>query len=66
MVLAVLLVGTNAGPLITPWASLATLLWWDRCRSAGVAVPARAFVLLGLAGVPVVLLAGLGGLLLTR
>lgn len=63
---AALLVGTNAGPLITPWASLATLLWWDRCRSAGVVVPVRSFVLLGLAGVPVVLLAGVGGLLLTR
>ena len=34
--LAALLVGVNAGPVITPWASLATLLWAARCRSAGV------------------------------
>ena len=36
-----LLVGVNAGPLITPWASLATLLWLQRCRTAGIAVPWR-------------------------
>jgi arsenical pump membrane protein len=33
------LVGVNAGALVTPWASLATLLWLQRCRSAGVRVP---------------------------
>lgn len=33
-----LLVGVNAGPLITPWASVATLLWANRCRAAGVPV----------------------------
>ncbi|MFW6600322.1 SLC13 family permease [Propionibacteriaceae bacterium Y2011] len=32
------LVGTNMGPLVTPWASVATLLWADRCRAAGVPV----------------------------
>ena len=36
-----LLVGVNAGPLVTPWASLATLLWLQRCRTAGVVVPWR-------------------------
>lgn len=30
------LIGANAGPLVTPWASLATLLWLQRCRAAGV------------------------------
>lgn len=43
-----LLVGVNAGPLITPWASLATLLWAGRCRAAGVSVDWRRFALLGL------------------
>lgn len=33
-----LLVGVNAGPIITLWGSLATLLWLDRCRRAGVEV----------------------------
>ncbi len=39
--LMALLVGVNAGPLIAPWGSLATLLWLQRCRSAGVGVPWR-------------------------
>lgn len=33
------LVGVNAGALVTPWASLATLLWLERCRSAGLRIP---------------------------
>ncbi|MGV9556080.1 SLC13 family permease [Streptomyces sp. NPDC003401] len=37
--LLALLIGTNAGPLITPWASLATLLWYERCHAHGVRVP---------------------------
>ncbi len=32
---AVLLVAVNAGPLITPWGSLATLLWWRQVRRHG-------------------------------
>lgn len=42
-----LLVGVNAGPLITPWASLATLLWWQRCRRAGIVLSRRSFALQG-------------------
>ncbi|MFG2575896.1 SLC13 family permease [Streptomyces sp. NPDC048481] len=37
--LLALLIGTNAGPVITPWASLATLLWYERCLAHGVRVP---------------------------
>ncbi|MEV8557293.1 SLC13 family permease [Streptomyces sp. NPDC051917] len=37
--LLALLIGTNAGPVITPWASLATLLWYERCHAYGVRVP---------------------------
>ncbi|MGY5884654.1 SLC13 family permease [Modestobacter lacusdianchii] len=55
---AALLIGTNAGPLLLPWASLATLLWADRCRAAGVSIRFREFFGLGLLGVPVVLLVG--------
>ncbi|WP_392545348.1 SLC13 family permease [Oryzobacter sp. 24SJ04S-52] len=47
--LMALLVGVNAGPLVTPWASLATLLWIQRCRTAGVAVPWRWLVPAGAA-----------------
>ncbi len=46
--LLALLVGTNAGPLVTPWASLATLLWVQRCRARGVEVPWRWLVPAGL------------------
>jgi len=36
--LMALLIGVNAGPLITIWASLATILWRERCRRAGVTI----------------------------
>ncbi|MBO0806614.1 MAG: arsenic transporter [Nocardiopsaceae bacterium] len=42
-----LLIGVNVGPVITPWASLATLIWFDRCASAGVRIPLRRFMLTG-------------------
>ncbi|MET0813246.1 MAG: SLC13 family permease [Microbacterium sp.] len=49
---AALLIGVNAGPLITPWASLATLLWHARLTAVGVVVPWGRFVLLGLIAAP--------------
>lgn len=45
--LAALLIGVNAGPLITPWASLATLLWHQRLTSMGVEIRWRRYMLLG-------------------
>jgi Na+/H+ antiporter NhaD/arsenite permease-like protein len=45
--LLALLAGTNVGPVITPWASLATLLWFEWCRRREVRVPLRMFVLTG-------------------
>ncbi|QWT25281.1 arsenic transporter [Subtercola sp. PAMC28395] len=53
--LAALLIGVNLGPLITPWASLATLLWHQRVTALGVSVPWSRFVVLGLVGVAVLL-----------
>lgn len=47
-----LLVGVNVGPLVTPWASLATLLWFDQLARRGEPVPWRAFVLPGLVLAP--------------
>jgi arsenical pump membrane protein len=50
--LAALLIGVNAGPLITPWASLATLLWHQRLHAVGIDVPWRRYVLFGLVAAP--------------
>lgn len=36
--LVALLIGTNLGPLITVWGSLATLLWRERCRRSGLTI----------------------------
>jgi len=58
-----LLIGTNVGPLITPWASLATLLWAERCRSAGVEINWTRFVLTGAVTAVLVLAASVAALL---
>lgn len=50
--LAVLLIGVNAGSLITPWASLATLLWHQRLKALDVDVSWAKYVLLGVLVVP--------------
>lgn len=54
-----LLVGVNVGPLVTPWGSLATLLWADRCRARGVEVSWRRFATAGLVVVPVLLVSSM-------
>lgn len=46
--LAALLIGVNLGPLISPWASLATLLWHARLKSMGITISWGRFVLAGL------------------
>lgn len=45
--IAALLVGVNAGPLITPWASLAVLLWHRRLVTLGVELRWSRYILLG-------------------
>jgi arsenical pump membrane protein len=60
------LIGTNAGPLILLWGSLATLLWRERLRARDVHVSARTFALVGLGGVPLILLSSWATLQLTR
>ncbi|TDD73895.1 arsenic transporter [Actinomadura rubrisoli] len=47
--LLALLIGTNVGPVITPWGSLATLLWFEWCRRWNVRVPIGKFLLTGTA-----------------
>lgn len=56
--LMALLIGVNLGPLITPWASLATLLWHHRITALGVEIRWSRFMLWGsVAAVPTVVAA---------
>jgi arsenical pump membrane protein len=55
--MAALLIGVNAGPLITPWASLATLLWHDRLVRMNVLITWRGHTLFGLIVAPLTVLA---------
>lgn len=59
------LLGTNAGPLVLVWGSLATLLWRDRCRARGLHISAGRFGLIGLGGVPLVLVGTWAALMIT-
>ncbi len=47
--LMALLIGVNVGPLVTPWGSLATLLWAQRCRARGVRIAPWSLAVQGLA-----------------
>jgi Na+/H+ antiporter NhaD/arsenite permease-like protein len=50
----------NLGPLITPWASLATLLWHHRIVRLGVTISWPRFMLWGVVvAVPTVAIAAL-------
>lgn len=62
--IAALLIGVNAGCLITPWASLATLLWHDRLKALGVDLAWGRYVLLGLVAVPLTVVAAVCALYL--
>lgn len=62
--LAALLVGVNIGAIVTPWGSLATLLWYDRMRSLDVAVRWGRFVAASLAAAVVTVAAATAALAL--
>lgn len=64
--LAALLIGVNAGPLITPWASLATLLWHQRLTSFDVEIRWSRYMLLGLLVAPVTVVLATLALAFTR
>lgn len=51
--LVALLIGVNLGPLVSPWASLATLLWHQRLTALGVTISWLRFAALGLVAVAV-------------
>ncbi len=63
--LLALLIGTNVGPVVTPWASLATLIGLEFCRTHGVRVPMRRFVCTGFALALIATAATVAALLLT-
>ncbi len=50
---AALLVGVNAGAIVTPWASLATLLWHERLVALGVGLAWRRSIALGAVVAPI-------------
>ena len=58
-----LLIGVNVGPVVTPWASLAALLWADQLKRAGAAVPWSHFILWGAVLAPVAVSAATAALL---
>lgn len=64
--LVALLVGVNAGPLVTPWASLATLLWHGRLTSLGVEISWWRFAGLGLVVAPLTVVAATLAFAFTR
>lgn len=55
--LVALLIGVNAGALVTPWASLATMLWHARLGVLGAPIPWRRYILLGVVAAPVTVVA---------
>lgn len=63
--LLALLVSVNAGPLILPWASLATLLWHARLQAEGVHVSWLRFAGLGLIAAPLTVVTATLAILLT-
>jgi arsenical pump membrane protein len=63
--IAALLIGVNAGSIVLPWGSLATLLWHDRLASLGVDVRWGRFILLGCLVAPATVLLATLALALT-
>ncbi|PYY32049.1 MULTISPECIES: SLC13 family permease [unclassified Curtobacterium] len=55
---AALLVGVNAGCLVTPWASLATLLWHARLTAEGIHLSWGRYLALGCVVAPLTVVAG--------
>lgn len=60
--LVALLIGTNVGPIILPWASLANLLWHDQLKRAGTEITWKSFMVHGIVLAPLAMVAGLATL----
>lgn len=52
--LVALLIGVNAGPIVTPWGSVATLLWHDQLRRNEITLSWWEFVRIGSTVAPIV------------
>lgn len=59
-----LLIGVNAGPIVAPWASLATLLCLDQAKRNGFNIPWRPIILCGMALLPFAILLPLAATLI--
>lgn len=64
--LVALLIGVNVGSLITPWASLATLLWHERLTALDVQISWGRYAMLGLIAAPITVALATLGLALPR
>nr|WP_244954246.1 SLC13 family permease [Spelaeicoccus albus] len=64
--LGALLIGVNLGAIVTPWASLAVLLWHERVASLGVRMSWRRYSLVGLGLTVVLVPAAVGALWLAH
>lgn len=63
--IAAVLIGVNVGCLVTPWASLATLLWHARLKSLDVEISWWRFIGLGMIVAPLTVAAAVFALSLT-
>lgn len=61
-----LLIATNVSPLITPWASLAIMIWYRCCRCAGVRIAWGRFAATGAVTAVLALVAAEGALVLSH
>ncbi len=62
--MAAVLIGVNAGSLVTPWASLATMIWHSRLVAQGVEISWWRYAALGLLVVPLVVVGSVAVLVL--
>jgi arsenical pump membrane protein len=63
--LLALLLGSNAGPMLLMWGSLATLLWRERCAARGLRIGAAEFLRRGSVLVPVLVFSTWAALVLS-
>lgn len=64
--LAAILIGVNAGPLVLPWASLATLLWHERLTALDVKISWGRYIALGAIVAPITVAGAVGALILAH